>query len=114
MKRLVVLLPLALTLTGCATTQAPSKPPKPLFSCKVCQGVEYYGPQAPQKSESVQIMGILAGAVTSIAGYGFASKTVTDLTETAAGAGRVQVVEQPDPTVVRPEIVLVPGGTTVE
>lgn len=114
MKRvLTALIPIA--LTACATTSAPPPPQKPLFTCEVCKGVEYYGPQAQQKSENVQLLGILAGAATSIAGYGFASNTAKSLTETVAGAGRIEVIEQPaqlPPTVVRPEVILVPEGST--
>lgn len=103
----LVLIPLAMTLTACATTQAPSAPSKPLFSCDVCQGVAYYGPQAPQKSEAVQIMGILASAVTSVAGYGFAADAAKSITETTASAGQVQIIEQPAPTIVQPEVIVV-------
>ena len=105
MKRFVALLPLAF-LTACASN--PPAPPKPILSCNDCRGLLYYGEQAPQQSEAVTLAGIVAGAATSIAGYGFAADTVKGLTSTAANAGRVQVIEQPDPTIVRPEVILVP------
>jgi len=106
-------LPFALSLTACATTQAPA-PSMPILSCDDCTGLRYYGQQSPAQSETSKIIGVLAGAATQIAGYGFASDAAKSITTTAASAGRVQVVEQPDPTVVRPEVVIVRGGETAE
>ena len=106
-KRLLALLPLALTLTACATTQAPSGPPMPVLSCDDCSGLRYYGKQAPAQSEMSKIIGVVAGAATQIAGYGFAADAVKGITSTAASAGRVQIVEQPEPIVVQPEVVTV-------
>ena len=111
MKRLAIAL-LPLTLAACASN--PPAPPKPILSCQDCTGLVYFGEQAPQQSETVTIAGILAGAATSIAGYGFAADTVKGLTSTAASAGRIQVVEQPEPTIVRPEVILAPGATVAE
>lgn len=105
----------SLTLTACATTGAPPAPPKPIISCNQCSGLLYYGEQAPARSESVQIAGMLAGAATQIAGFGFAADAAKSLTQTVAGAGRIEVIEQPaqlPPTVVRPEVILVPEGST--
>mgnify|MGYP001140523612 CR=1 FL=1 len=110
----LLVLPLALSLTACATTQGPPAPSLPVLSCDDCSGLRYYGHQAPPQSETAKIIGVLAGAATQIAGYGFASDAAKSITTTAASAGRVQVVEQPDPTVVRPEVVIVRGGQTAE
>lgn len=113
-KRLFALLPLALTLTACATTQAPPAPSMPVLSCDDCSGLRYYGHQAPPQSETAKIIGVLAGAATNIAGYGFAADAVKTVTSTAATAGRIQVIEQPAPTIVRPEVILAPGATVAE
>ena len=111
MKQLLVVLPLV--LTGCATTSGPPAPRQPILSCDDCAGLVYYGQQQAYTSDSVKMLGILAGAATSIAGYGFASNTVKGLTETAANAGKIEVINQPDPTVVRPEVILVPSSGEV-
>ena len=99
-------------LTGCATTQPPA-PPMPVLSCDDCSGLRYYGQQAPAQSETSKIVGVLAGAATSIAGYGFAAEAAKSLTSTVAAAGKVEVVEQQTATVVRPEVVIVPQSSTV-
>jgi len=114
MKKLLIALPLSLTLTACATTQSPPAPSMPVLSCDDCSGLRYYGHQAPPQSETSKIIGMLAGAATQIAGYGFASDTVKGITTTAATAGRIQVIEQPEPTIVRPEVILAPGATVAE
>ena len=110
----LILIPLAFSLTACATTEGPPAPSMPVISCDDCSGLRYYGNQAPPQSETAKIIGVLAGAATQIAGYGFASDAVKNVTTTTANAGRVQVVEQPEPTIVRPEVILAPGATVAE
>ena len=112
MKKLLIALPLALTLTACATTQSPPAPSMPVLSCDDCSGLRYYGHQAPPQSETAKIVGVIAGAVTQVAGYGYAADAVKSVTNTAASAGRIQVLEQPAPTIVRPEVIQVPTTTT--
>ena len=110
----LLVLPLALSLTACATTQAPPAPSMPVLSCDDCSGLRYYGHQAPPQSETAKIIGVLAGAVTQVAGYGYAADAVKSVTNTAASAGRIQLLEQPAPTIVRPEVIIAPGATVAE
>ena len=110
----LIVIPLMLSLSACATTQGPPAPSMPVLSCDDCSGLRYYGHQAPPQSETAKIIGVLAGAATNIAGYGFAADAVKTVTSTAATAGRIQVVDQPAPTIVRPEVILAPGATVAE
>ena len=110
----LIVIPLMLSLSACATTQSPPAPSLPVLSCDDCSGLRYYGHQAPPQSETAKIIGVLAGAATNIAGYGFAADAVKTVTSTAASAGRVQVIEQPEPTIVQPEVILAPGATVLE
>jgi len=115
MKRIAVLLPLALTLTACATTSP--APQKPVLSCKDCNDLVYYGPPAPAPEHpAVAALKVLAGAGTAIAGYSYMSSTAQNITDTAANAGKYAIVTQPDPTIVTqpdPTIVTQPSPTIV-
>ena len=98
MKQLIVCL-LPVTLVACATT-APA-PQQPMLSCDDCQGLTYYGPPRPAPEHpAIGVLKVLAGAGTTIAGYGYAASTVQNVTKTVADAGKYAIVTQPDPVVV--------------
>lgn len=107
---------IGVSLTGCANMGPPQEQPvRPVLSCADCNGLTYYGPQTgPAPDPRVQMAGVIAKGVTSVAGIAAGAYAATDIASTIAGAGSVvfgpgsttttQTVETVHPEVVTTDV----------